>query len=86
MAESVMGVPATQVWSVMAPREPFVGPETMAKVRSQVSTSEPVRVMETRASSLVEMVLGSAIGRSLTALTVMETVVAVEVAVPASVV
>ena len=81
MAESVLGVPAAQVWSVMVPREPFVGPETMAKVRSQVSTSEPERVMETRVSSLVDTVLGSAAGRSLTALTVMETVAAVEVAV-----
>jgi hypothetical protein len=85
VAESVLGVPGVQALSVMAPSVPLAGAEA-AKVRSQVSISEPVRVTTTGVSSSVTTVLGSAVGRSLMELTVMETEPEMEVAVPSLVV
>ncbi len=72
VAESVLGEPGVQALLVMAPREPLVA-VAVVKESSQVSTSEPVRVMTTGVSSLIVSVLSSAVGRSLTELTVMET-------------
>ena len=83
VAESVLGEPGTQGLSVMAEREPLVGAVVMAKVSSQVSRSEPVRVMTTGVFSLVEAEIGSAVGESLTE---METVAGEEEAVPSFVV
>ncbi len=65
-AESVLGAPATQGLLVIVPNEPLVGPETMANVSSQVSTSEPVRVTTTAVSWLVDRAaLSSAVGAQL---------------------
>jgi len=85
VAESVLGVPATQGRSVMVPREPLVG-TPVANVSSQVSASEPVRVMVMGVFSLVETVFGSAVGGLYVGLTVMETVAGEEDAVPSLVV
>ena len=74
-AESVFGLPVTQ------PRGPSalsVPPATVVagamNVRSQVSTSEPVRVMATGTPLAVPAVPAFAMGKSLTGLTVTLTV------------
>ena len=85
VAESVLGEPETQALLVIVPREPLVG-LAVAKVRSQVSRSEPVRVMVTGVSSFVDTVLASAVGVSLTQVMEMVTVAEVEVAEPSLVV
>ena len=77
MALQLFGVVAVQVTAPMAPSVPWVGPVTMLKVRLLPSASEPVRVMTFAVSSFVVTDCTVAVGASLTAVTVIETVAAV---------
>src|SRR5438067_2530156 len=58
----------------MKPRVPWEGPETMEKVRLQLSTSEPDRVIALAVSSLVTTVWSAPAGASFTEATTMEAV------------
>ncbi len=85
VAESVLGEPGAQGLSVMGLREPLDG-VAAAKVSSQVSASEPVRVITTGLSSSAVTDLSSAVGGSLKHVMSMVTVAGAEVSVPSLVV
>ncbi len=83
VAESVLGEPGVQAWSVIALTDPLMA-LAAAKLSSQVSRSDPVRVTAIGMSSSVVTALSSAAGGSLMQLTVMVTVAGAEVSVPSS--
>ena len=66
VAVSEFGEPATQAAGVIELREPCNGPDTIVNVSSQVSASEPLKVMTRAVSSEVETVWGAAVGLALT--------------------
>ncbi len=78
VAESALGAPGMQAWSLMGLREPLVT-LAVAKVSSQVRRSEPVRVTTTGVSSLVVTILSSAVGTSLAQVMITITVAGVDV-------
>ncbi len=84
VAESVLGEPGAQAWSVRVLSEPLVGEEVIWKESSQDSTSEPVRVMTTGVSSSVLTDLSSAVGRSLKHVMSIVTVAGADVVGPSS--
>ena len=83
VAESVLGVPGRQRLLVMMLREPLAA-IPVAKVSSQVSTSDPERVTVTGESSPVVTVCALAVGRSLAQVMEMTTVAGLEVKTPSS--
>ncbi len=68
----------------IVPSVPLLGPDsgTMVKLSGSLSTSDPDSVIVTAVSSGVDTVLLSAVGASLTGVTVMDTVAAVLLAGP----
>ena len=76
-----MGRRPAQVLFEIEPSDPWVGPVTIEKVSSQVSTSPPDRPTETPLSSFVLALVSFAVGKEFGGVTVRLNVAAAEVVV-----